>query len=147
MTVTPYQLALIAGGFTLAGILIGALLTNYFANRRDKNNRLESTRNDARRKFRRIIAEEIAERDNSDPRKADLSRLANIQAAVIEFKHHLSATQQEKIEETWKKYETLESNRAAQLSMSGYNIGASIKKELLEELLKFTEQLHVKTSR
>lgn len=36
MTLTLYQLALIGGGFTIAGVLIGALAYNYFAVRRKK---------------------------------------------------------------------------------------------------------------
>jgi hypothetical protein len=123
----------------LLGVLFTAFIVHILTKDRERQSRKMMTFNEATSRFRRIIAEEIAERANSDPRKADLSRLANIQAAIIEFKPHLSHAQQEKIEETWNKYKTHESNRAAQLSMAGYNSGASIKRELLEELLKFTK--------
>jgi len=123
----------------LLGVLVTVFATHILTKDRERQSRKMTTFDEAAGKFRRVIAAELAERANTDPRKADLSRLVNIHAAIIEFKPHLAATPQEKIEETWNKYETLESNRAAQLSMAGYNMGASIKRELLEELLKFTE--------
>lgn len=135
MILSPYQLTIIAGGFTLVGMLLGAWLTNHFAERRDKKNRIESSSAEAARKFRRVIAEEIAALSI----KADLSRIDNIQIAIIEFKPYLSAEQKQRINEIWTKYITLENNRFVQSEIYKLTIGPSFTSEVLNEFLKFTE--------
>lgn len=141
MTLTLYELALISGGFTFIGVLLGAWVTNHFAERRDRKNRIISARSTAAVKLISVIAREIAD-TGIDP---EPSRLSNIETAIIEFKRYLTAEEQKQIEETWQKCKTLEYNRAAQAQVWGHAMGASIKKELLEELLKFTER-HDKNS-
>ena len=137
MNPSPYFIALISGGFALAGVLLGGLMTNYFAERRDERNRITSAKRAAAVKFISVIAREIAEM-GIDP---DTSRLSNIKKAIIEFKPYLSDEKKKQIEDTWEKYKTLEHNRATQAQVLGHAMGASIARDILEELLKFTENI------
>jgi len=59
MTLTPYQLALIAGGFGIAGALLGAWINHRLARHRDKETRNRARFDAASSKFRSIIAQRI----------------------------------------------------------------------------------------
>ncbi len=132
----------IKGGLCFA---LGALFTKgldiIVSKDRDRENRRIIAFEEAARKFISVIAREIAEM-GIDP---DTSRLPNIKVAIIEFKPHLSDEKKKQIEETWEKYKTLENNRAAQAQVWGHAMGASVSRQLLEDLLKFTEN-HGKNS-
>ena len=135
MNPSPYFIALISGGFALSGVLLGGLMANYFAERRDERNRIISTRRAAAVDFISVIARELVAVSS----KPDQSSRDNIQVAIIKFKPHLCDEQKKQIEETWKKYETFEDNRETQATIYGRSMGASITRELLEDLLKITE--------
>ncbi len=126
--------------FILGGLVM-KLIDIFITKDRDRRNRDIIAFDAIARKFISVIAREIAATD-TDP---DLSRLPNIEAAIIEFKPYLSDEKKKQIEETWEKYKTLEHNRATQVKVWGHATGSSKNKELLEELLKFTER-HDKTS-
>jgi hypothetical protein len=135
MNPSPYFLALISGGFALAGVLLGGLMTNHFAVKRDERNRIISNRRAAAVAFISVIAKElVAVSSEPVPSSRD-----NIHVAIIKFKPHLGDEQKKQIEETWEKYNTLEHNRATQAQSWGHAMGGSMTRELLEKLLKFTE--------
>jgi hypothetical protein len=60
MFVTPYQLALIAGGFTLLGALLGNWLSHYFSGNRDRRKEFNEAAEVLNIKL-------IAERNNASP--------------------------------------------------------------------------------
>ncbi len=55
MTLTPYQLVLVAGGFTILGTLIGALLNHYFSTYRSSRGRFNIAADNFRAAFDDVL--------------------------------------------------------------------------------------------
>lgn len=127
---------LVYGGFCFfLGVLVTSFVVHILTKDRERQSRQLIIFNEAALKFRSVIAREIA----TTGINTDEASMSTIETALIEFKPHLTAEKQEQIEKTWQKLITLENNRSTQKAFYGYSMGASIRKELLEELLKFTE--------
>jgi len=114
ITLTAYQLAIIAGGFTLLGTLIGAWINHRFALYRDNQNRNRASFDFAALKFRSIIAKELSEfKNRGGIFYADrISHLSTIHAACIEFFPALSKSKHKELADLWQKYNKYEQLRA-----------------------------------
>jgi hypothetical protein len=120
--------------FTL-GALVSGFIAHILTKDRDRHNRKNNTTIDAFRKFRAVIAKEIADTSIYP----DANRLSTIHAAIIEIKPHLTPAEQKQINETWQKLNNLEHTRTAQAAFYGHSMGASIRKELLQSFLACIE--------
>jgi len=100
------QAALIAGGFTIAGVLLGAFLTFHFAGRLAK----ASARRDAGRRLREAFAIELAAMDavggvkDKDIEHLLQSAFPKHRTAVTEFAFYLSPPEREALERAWRNY-------------------------------------------
>ncbi len=117
MILTNYQIALIAGGFTIIGGLLGAWINHRLAQSRDKELRKKDRFDAAALKFRGIIAKELSEFKSRggifyDDRVAHLS---TIHAACIEFLPTLSQSNQERFANLWQEYNKYEKLRTITL--------------------------------
>lgn len=135
MTLTLYQLALIAGGFTVLGVLLGAWLANYFAERRDDRNRIKSVRSAAALKLLSVIAKQFAD----IRRDQGTSHLTIVHAALLEFLPYLNTVEKQTMNDIWERYKHTEEVRD--------NVGFFMpeSKKILIEFMIFIEN-HEKTS-
>ncbi len=129
------------GLYFLLGGLVMKLIDIFVTKDINRQNRNIIAFEDAARKFISVVARELVAVSS----KPDLSRLDNIEVAILEFKPHLCDEQKQQINETWEKYKTLENNRSIQKEFYNFTFGSSLNKQLLEDLLKFTEK-HEKDS-
>ena len=107
MFLTPYQLALIAGGFTILGALLGNWISHRFSDYRDRR----KERNDAAAKFRSAFTEIRKTIRESQPgirsrRQTDFFQLFTDSYhaqydAMLHFKDYLNNKEQEAIEKAW----------------------------------------------
>jgi hypothetical protein len=110
MFLTPYQLALIAGGFTILGALLGNWISHRFSDYRDRR----KERNDAAAKFRSAFTEIVKTIRESQPgirarRQTDFFQLFTDSYhtqydAMLHFKDYLNDKEQEAIEKAWENH-------------------------------------------
>jgi hypothetical protein len=106
MEVTPYALALIAGGFTVVGTLVGAFVTYRLAVMLARSN----AKRDAGRRLREAFAPELAALDHATRRNGlDVEQLLQTawprhHAAVNELAVHLDTTRRRAFLDAWRKY-------------------------------------------
>lgn len=106
MQLTPYELALISGGFTVAGVLLGSFLTYRFALSLAR----QTARREAGRRLREAFAAEIAAlHPVSGDHTADVEQLLasaflKHREAVTEFSFYLRPFERERFLEAWRSY-------------------------------------------
>ena len=106
MNITPYEIALIGGGFTIVGVLIGSLVTYLFSVKLADNN----SRREAGRRLREAFAEELAllhpENLQNDLNVGLVLKEAfpKHSRAVIEFSYYLHNSEKQSFQEAWKSY-------------------------------------------
>ena len=106
MQLSPYEIALIAGGFTIAGALVGSFVTYRLALQLAS----VSARRDAGRRLREAFAPELAALDpaasSKEPNVEGLLGAAwpKHRAAVFELAFHLPQDQREGLERVWREY-------------------------------------------
>lgn len=102
MNVSPLEIALIGGGFTILGALIGLIGADKLANRNAKR--------DAGRRLREAFAPELAALDPKVEKKdIDIETLLQTafpkhHIAVIEFRSYLRGEKLNRFERAWKEY-------------------------------------------
>jgi hypothetical protein len=101
-----YDMALVAGGFTLAGVLLGAFVTYRFAGNLARAN----ARRDAGRRLREAFAPELGILDPvTGDKTVNVGQLlkhefAKHRTAVTEFAFHLSGDERDRFEAAWSEY-------------------------------------------
>lgn len=151
--ITYYQGVLIAGGFTLLGVIIGAWFNHYFAVRRNKTERY----NAAYDKFSKMFTPALHRLDDTKEMTHDIIReeFPRHEDAFLDFEHIVRGTKSEiRLKEKWKEYETkcerikkyVWSNAPASdfpdlLESDGYRAKDfnAILKQLIEELLEIAK--------
>jgi hypothetical protein len=141
MQLSPYEIALIAGGFTIAGALVGSLVTYWLASRLATVN----ARRDAGRRLREAFAPELAALD-----PATSSKELNVEgllgaawpkhrAAVFELAFHLPQHQREGLERAWREYYF---DAGGKTRFYDYYIGENARdkfRERVNAILRFTQ--------
>ena len=139
MNISPYEIALIGGAFTIFGALIGGLCVFYFG--------IEARRNakrDAGRRLREAFSEELAEMDPVTGNKGVevemllSSAFPKHYSAVIEFSYYLKGTEKAAFEKAWREYFEV----GGSMRFFDYYMGDNPKqlfKERVNAILKFTE--------
>lgn len=130
MFVTPYQLVLIAGGFTILGALLGNWLSHFFSGNRDRRKEFNEAAEILNKKL-------IAERNNVSPFAHSPS---DIEFEL--FSQHLSFWKRGCFDKCIKKYKTAKIDNQRQNSKTGevfYHDTAPIF-SAVTELLKFTKR-------
>ncbi len=142
MNVCPYGITLIAGGFTILGVLIGVLVTYYFALRLASIN----SRRDAGRRLREAFAPELAAlhpiSGKKDINVENLLQEALIrhQTAIIEFQDYLRGAEKIQFEKVWKEYyEVGGSPRFFDYYMDDNGNPRQCFQDRVNSILKFTE--------
>ena len=140
MNVTVYDVALIGGGFTVLGALIGALVTYQFSLKlMQRSMKLEAGR--------RLVAAFSNELATLDPvnKKQNLNVEQVLQssfnrhyAAVIEFSHYLNERDKKAFLQVWENYYQV----GGSVEFFDYYMGKdpyAIFKERVESILKFAD--------
>jgi len=106
MNITPYGIALIGGGFTIVGVLIGALVTYLFSVKLANNN----SKREAGRRLREAFVEELAllhpehKQKDLDVEHILQEAFPKHSRAVTEYSYYLHNQDKQSFEEAWKKY-------------------------------------------
>ena len=106
MELAPYCVALIAGGFTVIGVLTGSLITYLLALQLSRAN----ARRDASRRLREAFAPELAALDPAKSTKdVDVERLLDAawprhHAAIYELAALLKSTERDELVSAWRAY-------------------------------------------
>jgi hypothetical protein len=113
MSLTPIEVAFIAGGFTVLGALIGAWITYWFALKLSVKN----ARREAGRRLRETFTSELSildpETGDKNVRASDLleAALPKHRDAITEFAFYLSDKEKPAYEAAWRAYHEGECRR------------------------------------
>lgn len=106
MQLTPYELALINGGFAVLGVLVGSLITYYFSLSLAQRN----GRREAGQRLRAAFAPEISAlhpisgEQNIDVEQFLSAAFPKHREAVVEFSYYLKPKKRESFMEAWRNY-------------------------------------------
>ena len=154
--ITPYQLALVAGGFGITGSLLGVLIGYYLSRKLAKEDRDIRAFNAAATKFREAFRDEILALDaifGTLPVDTSIFLEAAFnkhRSAVFDFKHFLTGENAISFEKAWNEYCSYETEHGqiealvqyAGLGHPGSHANAlrQLAKARLEKLLMFAQQ-------
>lgn len=140
--ISPYEIALIGGGFTIIGALLGAWITYKFALQlRNKDARREAGRR-LRETFSDLVAvvndPDYSTKDNPIFGKALQDSFPGQTAAINELAFHLSGPEREKLYKAWRTYWEV----GGSVRFFDYTMGENTKEVFLtrvNEILEFTK--------
>lgn len=140
MDLSPHELAVIAGAFTILGALIGSIVTYWLSLQLAKAH----ARLEAGRRLREAFASEIAMIDpvggNKDANVDFILRKAfeRHRASVIEFSYYLYSEKKKEFLEAWRQYYEI----GGSVSFNDYMMGERPRELFIERVhavLSFTE--------
>jgi hypothetical protein len=139
MNLNPYEIALIAGGFTIIGTLLGGWITYRFAISLSRTN----AKRDAGRKLRDAFAPELAAlhplQFNGGFNYAEMLRQAfdRHNMAVIEFEFYLFGKQLDRFKKAWNEY--YEGDGRVRFMEYATLDGFNLFRKRVDSILKFTD--------
>jgi hypothetical protein len=107
MTLTAYDIALIGGGFTILGALIGALVTYFLAKDRAKQDRIADRHNQAVSEFKAAFNDALINLLFHENTVAFIIKqfFTDHKVAYLSFREQLSDQKKKLFDQAWSQYE------------------------------------------